>query len=108
MKFHLFHLLLRHQMPDIIFRGILILCHRFVCNSTCSNANLASYALRGSKNTPLHLEIKQKTLFLNNSQLDFTKENKQSLPSEVLQHSQLLRYRQAHFLKASSAVMCCH
>lgn len=60
MKFHLFHLLLRHQMPDIIFRGILILCHRFVCNSTCSNANLASYTLRGSKNTPLHLEIKQK------------------------------------------------
>lgn len=75
MKFHLFQLLLRHQMPDIIFRGILILCHRFVCNSTCSNANLAGYALRGSKNTPLHLEIKQKTLLLSNSQLDFTKEN---------------------------------
>lgn len=78
MKFHLFHLLLRHQMPDIIFRGILILCHRFVCNSTCSNANLASYALRGSKNTPFHLEIKQKTPFLNNYQLDFTKNTKQN------------------------------
>lgn len=66
MKFHIFPPLLRHQMPDIIFRGILILCHRFVCNSTCSNSNLASYTLRGSKNTPLHLQMKQKTPFLNN------------------------------------------
>lgn len=66
MKFHLFPLLLRHQMPDVIFRGILILCHRFVCNSTCSNSNLAGYTLWRSKNTPLHLQMEQKTPFLNN------------------------------------------
>lgn len=65
MKFHRFPLLLRHQMPNVVFGGILILCHRFVCNSTRSNSNLASYALRGSKNTPLYLQMKQKIPFLN-------------------------------------------
>lgn len=64
MKFDLFPLLLRHQMPDVIFRGILILCHRFVCNSTCSNSNFASYTLWGSKNTPLYLQMEEKIQFL--------------------------------------------
>ena len=47
-------------MPNIVFRGILILCHRFISNSTSSYSNFASYTLGWSKNTPLYLEREKK------------------------------------------------
>lgn len=105
MEFHLFPLLLRHQMPDVIFRGILILCHRFVRNSTCSNSNLASYALRGSKNTPLYLQMKQKTPFLNTHYLALKNPSKH-YTLKCFKILGALLSGQARFLKASSPVTC--
>lgn len=53
-----FFSLLRHQMPDIVFRCILILCHRLVSNSASSYSNFARYTFWRSKNTPLYLGTK--------------------------------------------------
>lgn len=42
-------------MPHVVFGCVVILCHRFVCDSTCPHANLTIYAFWRCKYAFLHL-----------------------------------------------------